>query len=165
MATQYVMPIEGWPAPDPSRALQVFHKAGVTSKLVHHRNCATINEARGAGRALLARPKFFALKILTFKLSDIKILQTPFANPAPSKAFGGMWEGGSPISDRLSQTRKTGAQVYFSEKPTARFDSQSLAHCDAPGTKTGNNQKSTIGNSFSLTSLLRGEMNFPWQSG
>jgi hypothetical protein len=41
--------------------------------------------------------------------------------------------------------------------------------CDSslnfPRTKTINNQESTISNSFSLASLVRGEMNFPWQSG
>jgi hypothetical protein len=42
---------------------------------------------------------------------------------------------------------------------------QSVPFSDDPGTKTINNQRSTISNSFSLTALLRGEMNFPWQSG
>src|SRR5580658_1050822 len=38
----------------------------------------------------------FALKILTSKLFDIKILQTVFADPAPSKASRGMGGGGVP---------------------------------------------------------------------
>ena len=38
--------------------------------------------------------KSFLLKILTSKLFAIKILQTLFANPAPSKAFKGYGGGG-----------------------------------------------------------------------
>jgi len=42
-------------------------------------------------------PKSPVFKILTSKFFDIKILQTLFANPAPSKAFRGRGEGGYPL--------------------------------------------------------------------
>ncbi len=45
----------------------------------------------------------FALKILTLKSSAIKILQTLFANPAPSKPFTGMGEGGYLKSNQNSR--------------------------------------------------------------
>jgi len=43
-----------------------------------------------------ARPNSFALKILTSKLFDIRILQAAFADPAPRTAFRGMGGGGVP---------------------------------------------------------------------
>src|ERR1022692_3157530 len=44
-----------------------------------------------------SRPKFSVLKILTSKLLDIKILQTLFAEPAPTKASRGYVGGVPPI--------------------------------------------------------------------
>ncbi|MGB8969517.1 MAG: hypothetical protein WCC16_11990, partial [Candidatus Sulfotelmatobacter sp.] len=48
------------------------------------------------GRELNAKRKSFALKILILKPSAIKILQTLFADPAPSKPFPDMGGGGIP---------------------------------------------------------------------
>jgi hypothetical protein len=48
------------------------------------------------GRESNSTRNSFALKILTLKSSAIKILQTLFANPAPSKLFRGMGGGGIP---------------------------------------------------------------------
>ncbi len=46
-----------------------------------------------------SRPKLFVLKILTSNLFDIKILQTLFAETAPSKTFRGYGgRGGTPVS-------------------------------------------------------------------
>jgi hypothetical protein len=42
-------------------------------------------------------PKSCVLNILTSKFFDINILQTLFANPAPSKAFRGYGGGGIPL--------------------------------------------------------------------
>ncbi len=54
------------------------------------------------------RPNAFVFKILTSKIFDIKILQTLFAKPAPSKTFreyGG--EGGYPDFAFSSRTRNS----------------------------------------------------------
>ena len=72
-----------------------IHSYDVTSDLarpfrfVHHRQ-----GGGGRSRASESTGNSFVLKILTSKLFALKILQTIFANPAPSKAFRGMGGGG-----------------------------------------------------------------------
>ncbi len=62
------------------------------------------------------RPNAFVFKILTSKIFDIKILQTLFAKPAPSKTFreyGG--EGGTPISHSVPEPA-TAARRFISRR-------------------------------------------------
>jgi hypothetical protein len=74
-----------------------IHSHNVTSDLarafrfVHHRQ-----GGGGRSRACNSMRNSFVLKILTSKLFGLKILQTLFANPAPSKAFKGYGGGGIP---------------------------------------------------------------------
>ena len=62
-------------------------------------------------------PKSFVLKILTSNLFDIKILQTLFADPAPSKAFRGYGGRGVPRFSARKQTigrsRQQRSKLYF----------------------------------------------------
>ena len=65
------------------------------------------------------------MKILTSKLFDIKILQTLFAEPAPSKAFRGMGAGGYPqfrLPVRQNVPFREGRPNFiFAQKSTALF--------------------------------------------
>lgn len=77
--------------------MREIHNTCVTSNLAPHRKLA--DHSRGAGcisSESNLRHKSFVLKILTSKLFAIKILQTLFANAAPSKPFRGMGGGGLP---------------------------------------------------------------------
>jgi hypothetical protein len=51
----------------------------------------------------LSRPKLFVFKILTSKLFDIRILQTFFARPAPSKTFARVGGRGDTLDFRLRE--------------------------------------------------------------
>jgi hypothetical protein len=68
------------------------------------------------GRESNSTRNSFALKILTLKSSAIKILQTLFANPAPSKAFQRVGEGDTRGSRQLFQTGSRDAQVLFQQE-------------------------------------------------
>jgi len=75
----------------------IFHSLFVTSNLAPHISFGrSWSRQTYYGEPHWRGPKFCVLKILTSKLFDIKILQTLFAKPAPSKTFGGVGEGGYP---------------------------------------------------------------------
>jgi hypothetical protein len=82
-------------------SVKEIHTCVATSNLALHPHLAHHRQGGGSRstESNLAH-KSFALKILTSKLFAIKILQTLFANPAPSKPFRGMGGG-----DALKVTR------------------------------------------------------------
>ena len=74
-----------------------FHTHPVTSNLapeIAHHGRGEGSMGKSAYNALNS----FVVKILTPKPSAIKILQTLFANPVPSKLFQGWGRGGYPRS-------------------------------------------------------------------
>jgi len=64
---------------------------------------------------------------LTSKFFDIWILQTLFAEPAPSRAFKGVGEGGTPEFLPSFPNRKMADQIYFVKKSTANGAKQASA--------------------------------------
>jgi hypothetical protein len=80
-------------------------------------------EAVTVRRDRIVPPKFFVLKILTFKFFDIKILPTCFVEPAPSKTFQGyVGRGVLGFKRTKAQTlpfRERSRKLYFSKKSTS----------------------------------------------
>jgi hypothetical protein len=96
---------------------EVFHTHRVTSNLA-----PTISSARSWPKRAYWRephwrtPNSHVLKILTSKLFDIKILQTLFANPAPSKAFRRWGGGGYPAFAPTFPNRQQPHPTLFHEE-------------------------------------------------
>jgi hypothetical protein len=87
------------------------------------------DDFQGASGLLSRSPatsKFFVIKILTPKPLGLKILQSIFANSAPSKAFSGEGGGGTPRPAHFSQiettktaSSRTNHSLYFEDLSTA----------------------------------------------
>ena len=102
----------------------VLHSPLVTSNLVPLTELArSWSRPRQSGEIRSQPSKLFVLKILTSKLFDIKILQTLFAEPAPSKTFRG--GRGYHRFQARGRTKCPAPgrplELYFSQESTARF--------------------------------------------
>jgi hypothetical protein len=98
---------------------EVFHSPLVTSNLAFTPTIArswTSRTERSQPR--LRGPKSLVFKILTSKLVAIRILQTLFVNPAPSKGFKDQGGGGYPPKAPMSAKPKTRRTNYFAKKST-----------------------------------------------
>lgn len=110
----------------------IFHSLFVTSNLAPHISFGrSWSRQTYYGEPHWRGPKFCVLKILTSKLFDIKILQTLFAKPAPSKTFGGVGEAGVPPLSRLLSQTGTAPRRFISRRNPQRepFGTVSDAAC------------------------------------